>query len=611
MFDLDALETGSFQYERQIRRIKEKTGFPDAIEETTSKAVESVANGVTSFVIYGEPQSGKTEMMICLTARLLDAGFGHIVVLVNDNVDLQNQNLERFRTSGLSPAPKSVDDVKMGNALKPNVSEVIFCKKNKNDLEALLDKMRNIKHRLVIDDEADFATPNSQINKSKQSRINELVGELRDPENGGIYIGVTATPARLDLNNTFQNEKSSWVYFRPYPQYSGHQVFFSQNENEEPKFELVPLPDDGDKQEFLLTALTRFVVNVSYLNLYVNTSEQNYCMLIHTSGNKEDHVVDWKVSEQFFEELGDNTHRNFNKRYEAIAKDAESRYGVDPNEILKYVLANKARKAIKLINSNTKKENQNIQAATNPQTTFTVAIGGNIVSRGVTFNNLLSMFFTRTAQKIQQDTYIQRARMFGNRTGYLRYFELHIPKSLYRDWFEAFAYHGVSMSSIASGNPIWLESKQVKAVAGNSIDKKQASIEKGEISFEIFDLNDRLISATKQPHTGIRELDSVLKLIPNGIVSPHVLDFVKSRQPNGDASVVFHSSRQIQGSDNIDEENIIRDRGFYGGQDYKKFPDAVHHFMIFYNSMGRGRVIYSYRESEKSIRFIKVRRSKS
>ena len=99
-------EEDDLEYDRQIRRVNSKGGSVNRIEYSVKKASESVKSGVRSFVIYGEPQSGKTEMMICLTAHLLDDGFTNIVVLVNDNVELQNQNLERFRKSGLSPAPK-------------------------------------------------------------------------------------------------------------------------------------------------------------------------------------------------------------------------------------------------------------------------------------------------------------------------------------------------------------------------------------------------------------------------------------------------------------------------------------------------------------------------
>ncbi len=87
-----------------------------------------------SFVIFGEPQSGKTEMMICLTAKLIDDGHDVVIHLLNDSVQLLQQNLERFQRSGLAPAAKNFSDF-----LDPTISltvgqHVIFCKKNAGDL---------------------------------------------------------------------------------------------------------------------------------------------------------------------------------------------------------------------------------------------------------------------------------------------------------------------------------------------------------------------------------------------------------------------------------------------------------------------------------------------
>ena len=68
--------------------------------------------------------------------------------------------------------------------------------------------------RIVIDDEADYATPNAKINKEDFTAINKGVERLGDlgPEGSGTYIGVTATPARLDLNNTFLNKSKDWIF---------------------------------------------------------------------------------------------------------------------------------------------------------------------------------------------------------------------------------------------------------------------------------------------------------------------------------------------------------------------------------------------------------------
>ena len=44
----------------------------------------------------------------------------------------------------------------------------------------------------------------------------------------GIWIGVTATPGRLDLNNTYANETNRWVYLPPHSKYYVSIIFFLQ-----------------------------------------------------------------------------------------------------------------------------------------------------------------------------------------------------------------------------------------------------------------------------------------------------------------------------------------------------------------------------------------------
>ena len=61
------------QYQRQLNRLSDDGHSVDAIEHAVRDSLKSLSgDGRKSFVIYGEPQSGKTEMMICLTAKLLD-----------------------------------------------------------------------------------------------------------------------------------------------------------------------------------------------------------------------------------------------------------------------------------------------------------------------------------------------------------------------------------------------------------------------------------------------------------------------------------------------------------------------------------------------------------
>ena len=74
------------------------------------------------------------------------------------------------------------------------------------------------------------------------------------------------------------------------------------------------------------------------------------------------------------------------------------------------MLATCDRNNVVVMNSDKEVNAADNRTGTNPSAPFTIVIGGNIVSRGVTFKNLLSMFFTRDVKhKLQQGTYSQRA----------------------------------------------------------------------------------------------------------------------------------------------------------------------------------------------------------
>ena len=68
------------RYGHQIKRIQSNNKSSECIEQAVTDAIKNIKDQCHSFVIYGEPQSGKTEMMIVLTARLLDEGYKIIVV---------------------------------------------------------------------------------------------------------------------------------------------------------------------------------------------------------------------------------------------------------------------------------------------------------------------------------------------------------------------------------------------------------------------------------------------------------------------------------------------------------------------------------------------------
>ena len=602
-------KSGNTRYDRRLSLLKAEGIDTQYIQKTVEQALTVIQSGVNSFVIYGDPQSGKTEMMIALTAKLLDSGHKIIVILSKDDIQLQDQNLDRFARSGIDPTPRSFAEIIDPNVKIGNTEWVIFCKKNSKDLEKLVSKIAGIDGKVIIDDEADYATPNSKVNRKEKTRINDLVGKLLGTR--WIYIGVTATPARLDLNNTFANANDSWVYFQPHGSYTGQDVFFPIDLKSPLGFDLATLRGKYDDPKYLREALFSYFVNVAYLNTRASGDEANYCMLIHTSGKRADMTVDYQQVVGVFNVLKNPDDKDYAKYVKRIWAIAERRYGIsDPgaaDRITKYVVGNISRNKIVVMNTDTDRKNINFSAATRPASVFTVAIGGNIVSRGVTFMNLLSMFFTRDAKhKIQQDTYIQRARMFGQRRPYLSCFQLTIPEKLYLEWHRCFVFHRLALASAKNGSaPVWLEDKRVSAVAVASIDKTTVAMDSGEMSFEIFDYQDDIegiiTDTTKRPMERLKMLQSRLgRSLPT-----YLVNFIEQFSPDGNDSVAIHRSTDISGRGvDVDQENIRRPRGFIGQSEQERtlYPHAVHHIKIFYNRQRKARVFYRYVED---IHFLK------
>ena len=541
-------------------------------------------------------------MMICLTAKLLDEGHELIVLLLNDSLELLSQNLGRFRSSGLAPSPNNFSEVLDPSHRIKGIRHVIFCKKNVRDLEKLIDKIDTIGKVVVIDDEADYATPNARINKKDQTRINELISKLLGAK--GIYVGVTATPARLDLNNTFDNVTTKWVDFGTHKDYTGQDIFFPVGRRVKYRLEL--LPDTGDEPRYIREALFSFLVANAYLNLHgKNSQEINYSMLVHTSGKINDHQKDKIEIEKAIATLMDQDSSNYRSYVESIWNKAKERYPKEnPNSLVIFVLSKISRHKLIVLNS---KKDVSISGedATNPKSLFTIVVGGNIVSRGVTLNNLLSMYFTRDVRnKIQQDTYIQRARMFGLRNDYLEHFELSIPAGLYSDWHRCFAYHKLSLGGVRNGNPpIWITDHRVSAVAGSSIDIDNVyHTKRGELSFGLF--TDGLSKAIevsedkdRKPH---EKLELLKSLLPESAFPNHLMEFVKTfTGPDRIEKVAVYTPREISSlspdPDRDDDiENISRSRNFWGQFNRDKDRSAIHHFKIFHYKNLRGRLFYKY-----------------
>lgn len=582
------IQPSNDRYNRRMEVLKGNGFEIQNIEEVVTEAFSNLKDRVRSFVIYGEPQSGKTEMMIAMTAKLLDEGYKIIVILLNDSDQLLEQNLTRFKLSGIDPTPVTFEEI-----LEEQIGErnwIIFCKKNTKNLHKLIPKLERKTKIVVIDDEADYASPNYKVNRRMRSAINKSIYTLLGDD--GIYIGVTATPARLDLNNTFENIPEKWIIFKTHGEYVGKDVFFPVVTIGSLDYKLNFLPETGDHPTYLRTALLHLMVDVAVLNSMSDT-QGNYCFLIHTSGKKVEHQKDKKVVQGIFDVLSNPEHRDYEKVLTKLHEIATSNSN-DPDGITTFILRNINRKTIAVLNSDRIVEID----PTNPPSLFTIVIGGNIVSRGVTFERLLGMFFTRDAKhKMQQDTYIQRARMFGNRKKYIQHFQLWIPAKLYVDWQTCFIYHYLSLESLRRNNisaPVWIATSRIKPVAESSVDKRTVFVDTGEMPFELTEWKDDILEIVHDKQKDpMMKLEALHDMMGDDWLPKYILNFVKNYSRNGSFDIAIHEVRNVRPESDY-HDKLYRERGILAGKDIKNHPYAIHHFLIVRNTKGLCRIVYRY-----------------
>ena len=84
---INDIEHPNNRYDERIKYLQKKNLNTSIIQKGVNDVERVIDEGAKSFVIYGEPQSGKTEVMIALTCKLLDKGFRTIFIVMNDIFD--------------------------------------------------------------------------------------------------------------------------------------------------------------------------------------------------------------------------------------------------------------------------------------------------------------------------------------------------------------------------------------------------------------------------------------------------------------------------------------------------------------------------------------------
>lgn len=461
----------------------------DEINESTHDIVSrmadpSVPGAKKKGLVVGYVQSGKTANYSGVISKAADAGYQLVIVLAGMHNNLRRQTQVRLRRDLLAHAwyPLTTDDSDFRNRgggaalLKPGTKALAVVKKQQVRLAELRDFLRKIPQDvlklvpvLLIDDEADQATPNTKAASEELSRINELVREVWAAIPTGTYIGYTATPFAnvfMDPNDDSELYPSDFITSLPKPDgYFGAEELFGGNSvpfndltdgidairyvPEEDSEALKPPTDKEERAAFghpipkSLEDATLWFLSATATRRARGQQASHSSMLVHTTHYTDPHFAMKKALADFLEELkslaesGDYT--RFKAVYESEITRCEEYASFETlgwADIQPHLLS--VLQDCQLIVDNSystdrldyEKPGENASGASSSQTV--IAIGGGTLSRGLTLEGLVVSYFLRTSSTY--DTLLQMGRWFGYRKGYEDLPRIWMPADLKLDF---------------------------------------------------------------------------------------------------------------------------------------------------------------------------------
>lgn len=463
-------------------------------------------------LVMGNVQSGKTQNYIGLVNKAIDCGYKIIILLGGGNSnDLRKQTQARvdegvigassddfilgnaqqrvgvgkFRDREFSVATmtSTSDDFKKTTATTLRISlddlksPIIFTlKKNTNIMQNLYDWLKDF-HSLnpeenirldypmmLIDDEADYATPNTRKEFQDATRTNSLIRQTIDLFNKSTYIGYTATPfANIFIHPETYDEGSlkddlfpeNFMIRVPTPDSYLGQNFYFENQDLE-KIGPIKIIDDneemypmtgqkthmvmGPMSQSLKESINAFVIACAIRDSRGQEKEHKSMIINITHLNALQGQITNAVTEYLNELKTAITHLDGldisdakeNSIFQRIIKTFNSDFEVP--ETIEVVLehANKSINKIQIFGVN---------ASTNLSVDYSeykknglsaIIVGGYKLSRGLTLEGLSTSYFARNSKAY--DTLMQMCRWFGYRFNYEDLCKVYLPAES-NEWY--------------------------------------------------------------------------------------------------------------------------------------------------------------------------------
>lgn len=517
--------------------VEQKRFSPNVIsnlDRLTDKILDKLFNPQRSEIVInkkglvvGQVQSGKTANYTGLVCKAADAGFNLIIVLAGIHNNLRSQTQSRLDEGFLgfdtqnTRAFKMNQTTRIGVGLIPGFEEaiahsyttsldkgdftskaastagfnfnvpqpiVLVVKKNASILRRLYNWLNTqtdsgkiiTKSMLMIDDEADNASVNTNNENQDPTAINGYIRDIISLFNRSAYVGYTATPFAnifipLDNQDLFPRD---FIINLPAPDnYIGPDKVFGTSTVPENDDELLPIvniiddydsfvpvghkrdddkPSINDIPESLKNAIKCFIVTCA-IRIARGQEKKHNSMLIHVTRFQswQNHIKD--IVEQQFRyykseieandpaimeefrrvfEVDTSTYMSF-KTVTNYIMNSESLSKIDTKimshdwEDIRHLLYRAVQKIeVKSINGSS---GDSLTYYENEKEGISViAIGGDKLSRGLTLEGLSISYFLRASK--MYDTLMQMGRWFGYRPGYVDLCRLYTSNEL-NEWY--------------------------------------------------------------------------------------------------------------------------------------------------------------------------------
>lgn len=449
-------------------------------------------------MVMGHVQSGKTTNYSALICKAADAGYKIIILLAGITNILRQQTQERLDEAfigkksvfqAIAQEPLSIinyadrrrfpaygtsrdrDFLKAaastyGVSLSSLNEPIIFVtKKNKTTLGRLRDwlKEQNLTNKindplLLIDDEADNASINTDADPKRVTAINGAIREILALFNRSTYIGYTATPfANIFIDPESEHEMLEDDLFprhfikalEPPSNYAGAtRIFQASGDLRSPMVrtvddfnDILPLKHKRDHNISVLPGTLSEAIRVFILTRGIRVlrgdANKSCSMMINISRFNDVQELIYGLVYQYLDLLKNsiivNSGLGVNAAQDINIRELRSTYekeflscGFSFLEILKILPSAVSSITVRTVNMRGGVLDYSQHKDTGLQI---IAIGGLALSRGLTLEGLTVSYILRNASA--SDTLMQMARWFGFRSGYEDICRLYLPEQSY------------------------------------------------------------------------------------------------------------------------------------------------------------------------------------